>query len=125
MLKTSKPICFVATQNPTAARAFYGNVLGLEPISDDPFAIAFDAAGIMLRVTKVREFTPAAFTVLGWQVDDIRAKAAELTEKGVAFEQYEGLPQDDLGVWESPDGALIAWFKDPDGNTLSLTQFTQ
>lgn len=119
----SKVICFVATQNPASAREFYSNMLGLTLISDDSFAIVFDANGTMLRVQKVEKLDPAKHTVLGWEVADIQAKVAELAKKGVRFERYEGLPQDESAVWTTPSGARVAWFKDPDGNTLSLTEF--
>jgi catechol 2,3-dioxygenase-like lactoylglutathione lyase family enzyme len=122
MLK-SKIISFVATQNPASARKFYEAILGLTLVRDDPFATVFDANGTMLRVQKVHELLPAKHTVLGWEVDDICAKTRELTKRGVRFERYGGLGQDEMGVWTSPSGAKVAWFKDPDGNTLSLTQF--
>jgi hypothetical protein len=90
---------------------------------DDAFAIVFDANGVMLRVQKVQEHTPPPYTVLGWDVADIHACVKELAGRGVSCERYEWLEQDESGVWASPSGASIAWFKDPDGNTLSLTQF--
>jgi catechol 2,3-dioxygenase-like lactoylglutathione lyase family enzyme len=123
MLNTAKIIGFVATQNPVSARKFYEKTLGLTLISDDPFAVAFDAGGTMLRVQKVQELVPATYTVLGWKVSDIHAEIKELTKRGVRFERFEGLLQDESGIWTSPAGAKAAWFKDPDGNTLSLTQF--
>ena len=119
----SKIISFVATQNPVSALKFYMETLGLTLINDDPFALVFDANGTMLRVQKVHELLPAKHTVLGWDVTDIRAKTKELTKKGIRFERFDGLPQDELGIWTTPSGAKVAWFKDPDGNTLSLTQF--
>jgi catechol 2,3-dioxygenase-like lactoylglutathione lyase family enzyme len=119
----SKIISFVATRNPASAVKFYAETLGLRLVSDDPFAIVFDANGTMLRVQKVHELVPARHTVLGWEVADIRAKTRELMKRGVRFERYEGLAQDEAGVWTAPSGAKVAWFKDPDGNTLSLTQF--
>ena len=85
--------------------------------------MVFDANGTMLRVQKVQELLPARHAVLGWDVRDIRAEIEALTKKGVRFERFDGLPQDELGIWTSPAGGKIAWFKDPDGNTLSLTQF--
>jgi catechol 2,3-dioxygenase-like lactoylglutathione lyase family enzyme len=118
-----KIICFVATKNPASARKFYETTLGLRFISDDPFAMVFDANGTMLRVQKVQELQPAAHTILGWDVPDITARIQELMGKGVCFERYPGLRQDELGAWMTPAGAKVAWFKDPDGNTLSLTQF--
>jgi len=123
MLNTSKIISFVATQNPARARKFYQTILGLKLISDDPFALVFDANGTMLRVQKVHEIQPARHTVLGWEVPDIHADIKKLAKRGVRFERFEGLQQDELGVWMSPSGGKVAWFKDPDGNTLSLTQF--
>jgi catechol 2,3-dioxygenase-like lactoylglutathione lyase family enzyme len=107
------------------ARPFYEGVLGLRVLSQDNFALALDAAGIMLRVTNVPPtFKPQPFTILGWQVPDIAAAVAALKAKGVHFESY-GLPtQDAEGIWIAPGGAKIAWFKDPDGNILSLTQMS-
>jgi catechol 2,3-dioxygenase-like lactoylglutathione lyase family enzyme len=119
----SKIISFVATRNPASARKFYEGTLGLPFISEDPFAVVFDANGTMLRVQKVQELMPAHHTVLGWEVHDIRAEIEALTKKGVRFEHFDGLPQDESGIWTSPSGGKVAWFKDPDGNTLSLTQF--
>jgi catechol 2,3-dioxygenase-like lactoylglutathione lyase family enzyme len=122
-MRGSKIISFVATQNPAAAVKFYAGTLGLTLVSDDPFAIVFDADGVTLRVQKVHELTPAKHTALGWEVADIHAKIKELTGKGARFERFDGLPQDESGVWTTPSGAKVAWFKDPDGNLLSLTQF--
>lgn len=119
----SKIICFVATQQPARALKFYSETLGLTLVSDDPFAMVFDANGTMLRVQKVQALLPAKHTVLGWAVPDILAKIGELTKRGVRFERYDGLAQDESGAWTSPAGAKVAWFKDPDGNTLSLVQF--
>jgi catechol 2,3-dioxygenase-like lactoylglutathione lyase family enzyme len=119
----SKLISFVATQNPAEARKFYADTLGLKFVSNDPFAIVFDVHGTMLRVQKVPELVTASHTVLGWDVPDISAAVKELTSKGIRFERYDGLGQDASGIWTSPAGGKIAWFKDPDGNVLSLTQF--
>jgi len=123
MLSQSKIVAFAATSNPDAAKNFYEQTLGLTLTADDPFAVVFDAKGITLRVQKVQSHTPPGHTVLGWDVADIRAEMKELTERGLKFERYEWLGQDESGVWASPSGAKIAWFKDPDGNILSLTQF--
>ncbi len=123
MLESHRIIAFVATSDAARAKQFYANTLGLRLVSEDRFALVFDAAGTMLRVVHVRELQPAPYTVLGWQVPDIERTVRELTAVGVAFRRYEGLSQDDLGVWASPAGAKVAWFADPDGNTLSLTQF--
>lgn len=122
-MSKSKIICFVATRNAASARKFYETTMGLKFVSDDPFATVFDANGTMLRVQKVQELLPATHTVAGWEVPDIGSRMRELAEQGVCFERYPGLPQDELGAWTTPSGAKVAWFKDPDGNTLSLTQF--
>jgi catechol 2,3-dioxygenase-like lactoylglutathione lyase family enzyme len=123
MLTTAEIISFVATQNPASARKFYEETLGLKLVADEPFAVVFDANGTMLRVAKVQELVPAKHTVLGWKVVDIRSEIKQLTGRGVHFEHFAGLPQDESGIWTTPSGAKVAWFKDPDGNTLSLTQF--
>ena len=125
MLGSSKLICFVATQDPDAAKAFYRGVLGLRLVEDGPFALVFDANGTMLRVQKVQEHTPAKHTSLGWQVADIRTAIAALAASGVRVQRYDRLQQDEAGVWHAPSGALVAWFQDPDGNTLSLAQWPQ
>lgn len=123
MLNDAEIICFAVTRNPEAAKAFYGQILGLTLIEDSPFALAFDANGTMLRIQKVQEHTPAKHTTLGWKVANIREYIDDLVRNGVRFERYESLPQDEAGIWESPSGALVAWFLDPDGNGLSLTEW--
>jgi catechol 2,3-dioxygenase-like lactoylglutathione lyase family enzyme len=123
MLNTSKIIAIVSTKNPDKAREFYERVLGLKFVRDEHFALVFNANDTMLRVTKVQDFSPAGHAVLGWEVADVRAAVAELSQRGVRFERYNGMTQDVSGVWASPSGARVAWFKDPDGNVLSLTQF--
>ena len=124
VLTEASAITFVATARPGEARAFYEGVLGLTFIEDSPFALVFDLHGTMLRIQKVPQVVPTTYTALGWQVADIRTTVKELTEAGVTFGRYEGMPQDELGVWATPDGSAVAWFKDPDGNTLSLAQLT-
>lgn len=123
ILGTSDVMAFVPTQNPTQAKDFYEKILGLKLVEDQTFAIVFDANGTMLRVIKVEKFTPAPYTVLGWVVPNIVDTVNNLKQKGVICQQYEGFGQDELGIWSSPDSTKIAWFKDPDGNTLSVTQF--
>jgi catechol 2,3-dioxygenase-like lactoylglutathione lyase family enzyme len=127
MPNPAKLIAFVTTTNPPQAKAFYqgtlGGVLGLTLKSEDLFAIVFDANGVTLRVAIARQTIPAPYTVLGWEVDDIAATAQALRDRGVRFEIFEGMGQDPLGIWASPSGARVAWFKDPDGNVLSLTQY--
>jgi len=123
MLSTCSVVAFVATTQPDRARVFYGDVLGFPLIEDGPFAIVYDAGGTMLRVSKVKELAPAPFTVLGWKVPNIHDTVAMMGKRGIKFERYPGLPQDESGIWITPDGSRVCWFKDPDGNTLSLTQF--
>lgn len=124
MLANSKPIILVPTTNREKAREFYRDVLGLEFKSEDDFAVVFASAGIMIRVTPVRELTPHEFAILGWEVGDIAAAVRGFSERGVEFERYDfpWMTQDDLGVWTAPDGTQVAWFKDPDGNLLSVTR---
>ncbi|HXQ20605.1 MAG TPA: VOC family protein [Candidatus Acidoferrales bacterium] len=123
MLGTCDVVAFVSTADAARAKDFYANVLGLRLVADEPFALVFDANGTMLRIAKVPELAPAPYTVLGWVVPDIRDRVTALQRRGVRFERYPGLSQDDLGVCTFPGGAQVAWFKDPDGNALSLTQF--
>lgn len=124
MLALQRMIGFVTTNEPDKARSFYSDVLGFRLMSEDPFALVFDAHGTMLRVAKGRGFVPAQGTVLGWDVDDIYAAARDLTAQGVRFEQFNlpFLQQDEAGVWTAPTGDQVAWFKDPDGNLLSISR---
>jgi catechol 2,3-dioxygenase-like lactoylglutathione lyase family enzyme len=125
MLPSYKPIAFVGVKDAEAARAFYGGTLGLRLRKDElPFALVYDAGGFMLRVTPAGELRPVKFTVLGWEVPDLEAGVRELQGRGVVFERFGGgMQQDELGIWTAPGGgARVAWFKDPDGNTLSLSQ---
>ena len=115
-------MCFVATANAEAAKQFYESVLGLVLLEDTPFALVFNSNGTTLRIQKVQQLSRAPYTALGWAVHDIRSVVRTLTAKGVVFQRYDGLGQDPLGVWQSPGGALVAWFCDPDGNTLSITE---
>jgi catechol 2,3-dioxygenase-like lactoylglutathione lyase family enzyme len=121
-LPTSELIAFMPTTNLAAARVFYEKGLGLPIAGESPIACTFDANGTTLRVIAVETIAPAPYTVLGWNVTDIEASIRELVSRGVVFEDFDGVEQDELGVWRSPGGARVAWFKDPDGNTLSLTQ---
>ena len=122
MLERARLTAFLATANPAPARSFYRDVLGLPLLREDAFALLFDANGIELRIQKLDQVSPQPFTALGWQVDDVQRAAAELSRRGVVFERYPSMPQDDLGIWVSPGGARVAWLKDPDGNLLSITQ---
>jgi catechol 2,3-dioxygenase-like lactoylglutathione lyase family enzyme len=122
MLHASAPIALIATAMPDRARAFYGTTLGLTLLADDDFSLVFDLCGVPLRIQKVRELQPQPFTALGWQVADAAGMVASLRARGVVFERYPFLPQDAHDIWDAPGGARIAWFKDPDGNLLSLTE---
>jgi predicted enzyme related to lactoylglutathione lyase len=122
-LPASELIAFMPTTDLASARVFYEKGLGLPLAGESPIAITFDANGTTLRVIAVEKIPTAPYTSLGWNVADIDASIRELTSRGVVFERFDGVDQDALGVWRSPGGARVAWFKDPDGNTLSLTQF--
>jgi catechol 2,3-dioxygenase-like lactoylglutathione lyase family enzyme len=111
----------MATTQPESARIFYCDILGLRFEEDTPFALAVKLANATLRIQKVSSFVPLPFTLLGWKVDDIRETVIQLMRKGVKFEIYPQMDQDDLGIWTSPSGARVCWFKDPDGNLLSLS----
>jgi catechol 2,3-dioxygenase-like lactoylglutathione lyase family enzyme len=121
MLGSIDMVAFVPTKDAVKARAFYEGVLGLGFVKDDGFALVLDANGIKVRVAKT-QFTPAPFTILGWQVADIEKMVAGLEKKGVTFERFGFFEQDALGIWTAPSGDKVAWFKDPDGNILSLSQ---
>jgi len=121
MLTASSPVAFLATTQPANARRFYVETLGLALQSDDAFSLVFDLAGVPLRLQKVQAFQPHPFTALGWQVDDAAAIATLLRGRGVTFERYPFLQQDANDLWTAPGGARVAWFKDPDGNLLSIT----
>jgi len=122
-LTAAKPITFILVRDRERARGFYEGVLGLTRLREDHFAIVYDLAGTPLRVTTVEGYQPHPHTVIGWQVTDIVAVARELSAKGVKFAVYPGMGQDELGIWSTPDGGgKVAWFHDPDGNNLSLTQ---
>jgi catechol 2,3-dioxygenase-like lactoylglutathione lyase family enzyme len=117
------PVAFIPTADAASARTFYEHTLGLTFVSDDQFALVFRVGPTqtMLRVVSSGDFTPAPFTIFGWEVTEIHATVAELAAKGVEFSRYDFLQQDEAGVWNAPGGAKVAWFKDPDGNTLSLS----
>ena len=115
-------MAFIATTDAARAKEFYRGQLGLRLVSEDGFALVFDAAGTMLRVQRVKDARVAQYTVLGWQVRDITVAAKGLQKAGVQFERYPGMQQDELGIWTAPGGARVAWFKDPDGNTLSISE---
>ena len=121
---SAKTMSFIITRDRPKSVAFYRDVLGFKFVSEDNFAAVFDMNGTMLRISTLKDFQPGQHTVLGWDVPDIVASVTALTAKGVKFNIYEGFGQDKLGIWNSPAGdAKVAWFLDPDGNNLSLTQF--
>lgn len=120
--RLSKLIGFAITTKPEKAKTFYTKVLGFRFVKDDGYALVFDAHGTILRVSKLKQFTPAQFTVLGWEVEDIEAAVAELVGRDVVFERYPGMPQDKNAICTFSGEARVAWFKDPDGNVLSLSQ---
>lgn len=122
MLSESEVMGFIPTKDAAQARAFYEGKLGLRFISDDDFALVVQSRGTFIRIAKVKEFTPAPFTILGWRVQNIEDEVKNLTARGISFQRFPGLPQNDLGIWASPTGARVAWFQDPDGNVLSLSQ---
>lgn len=123
MLSSSDVIAFAAAEDLGRARAFYEDTLGLRLVETNDFACVFDANGTMLRVTAVPAAARPGYTVLGWRVTDIAATVADLTARGVVFARYDGMDQDAAGIWTTPGGDQVAWFHDPDANTLSLTQF--
>ena len=122
MLGKRSVVAFVTTAKPAKAAAFYGRTLGLKLISDDPFATVSDAHGTPLRLSKAKQVSPAPHTILGWEVPKAATAVKGLTARGVKFVRYPGMGQDELGIWDAPGGARVAWFKDPDGNLLSLTE---
>ena len=122
MAQSRHPVSFIATDKPDAAKTFYSETLGLHLIEATPFALVYSDGGHTLRVQIVADFVPAEYTAHGWQVDNIADEITALTAKGVRFQIFDQLPQDALGIWTTPDGHKIAWFHDPSGNTLSLTE---
>jgi catechol 2,3-dioxygenase-like lactoylglutathione lyase family enzyme len=122
MLGSTNIVAFVPIKDSGKARAFYEGVLGLRFVKDDGFALVLEANGIMVRAAKMKEFTPAQFTILGWQVSDIEQVVRGLAANGVHFEIFGFFKQDELGIWIAPTGDKVAWFKDPDGNILSVSQ---
>lgn len=121
MLGPAKPVMFLATSNPEMAREFYEDVLGL-PCADEQFALVLDVGGVQLRIQKVDKVVPPTGTALGFQVERLEAVVERLAGRGVSFEHYDHLVQDAYGIWTAPSGATVAWFKDPAGNRLSLSE---
>ena len=125
MLGNTNLVAFLPTTDYAKARAFLVDILGLRFVSQDDFALVLDANGIMLRVTKIRDHQPEQYTILGWNVKGIEDVVAQLEGRGVNFERYGFLEQDAHGVWTAPGGDKVAWFKDPDGNVLSLSEHVE
>jgi catechol 2,3-dioxygenase-like lactoylglutathione lyase family enzyme len=121
MLSSAKLVAFVATTDAARARAFYEGVLGLRVVEDQPFALVVESDGVTIRIQKVSEVKAPPYTALGWHVSDAPKTVRALAAKGVKFDRYPGMDQDELGIWRSPSGAQVAWFKDPDGHVLSIT----
>lgn len=123
MTHLDNPVLFLATANAGRSRKFYERVLGLAFVADEPPALVFRVGDRMLSIQKVDRVAAAPYTALGWAVPDIRQTVRDLRSAGVTFQRYQGMNQDADGIWQAPSGALIAWFQDPDGHVLSLTQF--
>ena len=122
-LAAARPVAFIMTADVAASRGFYEGVLGLSLGPQDAFATVYDLGGATLRVTHIPDWKAGSHPALGWHVEDIAATVAALAAKGVAFTIYPGFGQDEMGIWTAPGGqAKVAWFPDPDGNVLSLTQ---
>jgi catechol 2,3-dioxygenase-like lactoylglutathione lyase family enzyme len=122
ILAAAKPVAIICTRDRAGAAKFYRDTLGLTLKLEDDFAVVFDVGGIDLRVSTIPDFTPHEHTVLGFSVGDVAVAVKALLEKGVTFNTYKGFNQDELGVWSLPNSALrVAWFNDPDGNVLSVT----
>ena len=123
MLGQAELIAFIPTIDADRSRRFYVDTLGLTFIADDPFAVTIRSGATDIRISRMESFNPAPHTILGWKVPDITAAVQQFTAAGVIFERYPFLEQDADGIWSAPDGAArVAWFKDPDGNVLSLSQ---
>lgn len=122
MLHSNRVVAFVPITGSEKSRAFYEGVLGLRFVSDDEFAMVFEAKGVTVRAVKMKEFKPVPYTILGWEVSGIENVIRGLRQKGVQFEVFGFFKQDELGIWTAPGGSKVAWFKDPDGNLLSVSQ---
>ena len=125
MLGDRPLMAFIPVRNLSAAQSFYGDVLGLPVKEAGPYAVMLDAGGTVLRLAQVDGLRPQPFTIAGWQVLDMEASIDSLESRGVECIRYEGMDQDERGIWLTPGGDQVAWFNDPDGNTLSLTCFAE
>jgi catechol 2,3-dioxygenase-like lactoylglutathione lyase family enzyme len=121
MLNSAKVVGFIPTKNFKRAKLFYGTSLGLRLVAEDNFALVFESGVTAIRIVKVDDFKAQEFTILGWQVADIQESVAMLKERGITFERYPWMKQNESGIWTAPGGVCVAWFKDPDGNVLSMS----
>ena len=122
VLHPAEMVGFAVTTDGARCRAFYEQKLGFRVTSEDRLAVVFDADGRMLRVQKQKPHEPRPYTVLGWNVSDLEATLARMEAVGVTCERFPGVPQNERGIMDFPDGTRLAWFKDPDGNILSVAQ---
>jgi catechol 2,3-dioxygenase-like lactoylglutathione lyase family enzyme len=122
MVPLDKIIGFLPTKDANRSRKFYESILGLQFVSEDRYALVMQSGATMIRIAKVEDFAPAPYTVLGWEVKNIESVVRQLKARGVTFEKYLFIQDQELGIWSAPGGAKVAWFKDPDENVLSLTQ---
>lgn len=122
MILDGEVMGFIPTIDAGRARSFYEDILGLRVVSDDAFALVVQSRTTFLRIVKLKEFAPASYTILGWRVGNIEESVRALAARGVSFNRYPPMVQDELGIWTAPGGSKIAWFLDPDGNALSLSQ---
>lgn len=123
VLRERPLMVFIPVRDLSAAQSFYEEVLGLPVRDAGPYAVVLDAGGTMLRLAQVDDYRPQPFTIAGWQVPDMGTSIDSLESRGIDCIRYEGMDQDDRGIWTTPSGDQVAWFKDPEGNTLSLTCF--
>jgi catechol 2,3-dioxygenase-like lactoylglutathione lyase family enzyme len=122
MLSNAKLVGFILTKDYERARAFYEGKMEFEFVSHDPFALVMRAGQNMIRIVKMRDFAPLQSTVLGWEVGDVEAAVEWLVRRGVVLEKYPWVQDKERGIWTTPGGDKVAWFKDPDGNVLSVSQ---
>lgn len=122
MLDSGRMVGFVATQDYDRAIEFYENKLGFQFVSLDQYALVMNTGKNMIRISKIKDFTPAQYTVLGWEVENIEAIVTSMKERGIAFGDYPFIQDRELLIWTTPNGDKVAWFNDPDGNVLSVSQ---
>lgn len=122
MLASAKIVGFVPVRDYDQARAFYGDKLGFDFVSVDQYALVMSVGGHKIRMTKMPNFAPLQGTILGWEVDNIESTTKWLRDRGVNLEKYPFVQDRELGIWTTPNGDKVAWFKDPDGNVLSVAE---